>query len=355
MGYTEYILAPERGGNRPTNLFLLRAIDNFFRRWPLFVLPCLLLIGAGVLRAQQIPVHYQATGVLSISSNPLLQDSVPQAGVTVYPNETPAAAASRIINELLATDVFVQSLAAKAGLASSAPLSNTEVMSVRSSVAAVAIGDRLLRVNAKWVEPQHSLQLVEALVAGYADYLLTIQTKNYADAVQYWTATAAQARQAESVAQSAVQDYLSAHPAPKNGSARPVEETLDIQRLNDAVAENRKGVVDAQAKIDHATLATGRAKHDIASSMQVVDKPTQPTAPEGIRKKQALTLGIFGFLALFVLLIMVVAAASLDHSVRLAEDLGSTVGIPVVATVPNLPQMRRRLRARGVGPPSGSS
>src|SRR3954468_616914 len=201
MGYSEYILPPERGSKRPTNLFLLRVIDNFFRRWPLFVLPFLLLIGAGVLRVQKIPVHYRATGVLSISSNPLLQDSFPQTGVNVYPNETPAAAASRIISELLATDAFVQSLGSKAGLASSGALSNAEVMSVRSSVAAVAIGDRLLRVDAKWVEPKRSLQLVEAIVAGYADYVLTIQTKNYADAVQYWTAAAAQAQKTVSVAQ----------------------------------------------------------------------------------------------------------------------------------------------------------
>src|SRR4051794_4207746 len=90
--------------------------EAFFRRWPLFILPIVLLPAVGVLQARKTVADFKSTGVMDVVNNPLLGDlgNLQPSGSSSL--ETPAAATARTIVELLGTDGFVDEVADRAGL-----------------------------------------------------------------------------------------------------------------------------------------------------------------------------------------------------------------------------------------------
>src|SRR3954471_17218033 len=117
MVHEEFILAARPdGAPGSAKRFWFRFLDGFFRRWPLFVLPLLLIIAVGVYQATKVSAKYQSTGSMNVASNPLLDSVTDARGTDVAYYETPAAATTRSINELLRTDQFINTVAKSAGL-----------------------------------------------------------------------------------------------------------------------------------------------------------------------------------------------------------------------------------------------
>src|SRR6185436_1371863 len=116
MAYDEFIVTSRSERSQASGRrFWYRVAESVFRRWPLFLLPLLVLIGVGVVPATRVTAQYQSVGVLNVASNPLLADVAPLGGTGAPGFETPSAATTRQINELLRTEVFVRTVAEHAG------------------------------------------------------------------------------------------------------------------------------------------------------------------------------------------------------------------------------------------------
>lgn len=336
MAFAEFIAAPvQHRAHRSVKRFWFGVADAFFRKWPLYVLPLVLLTGLGVLQAKAITGDYRSVAVLNVSSNPLLTDVTPLNNTGTNNFETPSAATARTLNELMRTDTFVRSIAQRAGLGGALQAQIVTLDDIRGRVGAGSDGERLLSVRATWSDGTTAAQLVNATIGEYTDHVLELEVKQSKEAEQFWTQLMQTYQQRVDTAQKHLQDYVVQFPAPRVGD-RPTEQQLKITELSNNVSQAQAQVTNAENKIQEAKLATQQATGQIGEGLQVVDAAEVPNAPEPIRRKQALTGAIFVFLGIFVMCGMLLLAALLDRAIRSADDVDRAAGLAVVATVPNL-------------------
>lgn len=341
MTYEEFAARTPRSAKR----FWYGVAESFFRRWPLYVLPLLLFVAIGVMQARNVSAEYRSQGVLNVASNPLLNDVTPLGSSGAYGFETPSAATTRMVNELLRTDLFVTSVAESAGLKSALDSGFVSLAQVRARVYARSTGDRLLTVAASWTDPITATQLVNAVIEEYQKHVVDVGSKQSSDAEKFWTNLKKSYEASYEAAQAAYQAYIVANPPPKVGE-RPTEQTLELQTLNTAITLAQNQMASADSKIEEARLATQQAAGQTGQGLQIIDPPKTPTAPDPIRRKQALTIAVFLFLGLFIVIGMLLLSSVLDRAVRSADDIDRVAGLSVVATVPTIAELNRRDKKR---------
>src|SRR5215213_3172918 len=107
MAFEEFIVTSRSDRTHRTGRRFWHGVaENFFARWPLYLLPIILLGALGVAQARNMTAEYRSQGVLNVASNPLLTGVTPIGSSGAYAYETPSAATTRMINELLRTDLF---------------------------------------------------------------------------------------------------------------------------------------------------------------------------------------------------------------------------------------------------------
>jgi uncharacterized protein involved in exopolysaccharide biosynthesis len=311
----------------------VRIGEALFRRWPLFIIPVLLLVGLGVFQAKGLKKHYASGGSINVASSTALS-TINDLNSPNFGFDTPAAKTARDVNQRLSSESFTESVAERAGLKDFVTSGAITLDQVRSSLSASTSGDNVLHITARTDFPDLSQKLASSLISTYISYVLDNETKQYTDAAAFVESTLKSYQAAADTAQSNLDAYVKQHPSPAAGS-RPDEQVLDIQRLNTAITNAQQQVLDAQSKLDTAQLAVKQAQADITQRLEVVDEPKVPTAPEPIMKKRITTIGIYLVLGLVVAGAGVVLIATLDRSVRTASDIESLPGgLRVVATVP---------------------
>ena len=342
MAYEEYTVTSRSDQARRTGRrFWYGVAESFFRRWPLYVLPLLLLVGVGVLQAKNITGQYKSVGVLNVASNPLLKDVTPLANSGAYSFETPSAATTRMINELMRTDRFIRSVAERAGLKTALDNQLIGLEQIRARVGASSDGDRLLAVTAFWTDATTAVQLVNATIAEYTDHVLELEVKQSKDAEAFWTQLKAAYELRVIDAQAALQQYIVQFPPPRIGD-RPTEQALELQNKNAAITQAQSQVSSAEQNIEEARLATQQATGLTGEGLQIVDPAEPAGAPESVHRKQALSLAVYMFLGAFVVAAMLLLSTVLDRAVRTSEDIDVAAGLPVVATVPRFQAASRR-------------
>ena len=322
----------------------LHMAESFFRRWPLFVLPVLLLPAVGFLQARKSVADFKSTGVIDVVKNPLLGDlgNLQPSGSSTL--ETPAAATARTITELLGTDGFVDQVVDRAGLKTA--LANGEITArdIRTHVTATASGYQLLQVTALWPSGYTAQQLSQATISSYVNYVVEAQVSKTKDASAFWAQRGSAYQQKLTAAQAALKQYVTENPAPDIG-ARPDSQTLDMQTLSNAITQAQDQYTKAQTEQENADLSTQQLTTAADQALQVVDKPGAPVAPESIKRKQALIVAIFLVLGLIIAGGLFVVATFLDRTVRSAEDVRLSTGLMVVATVPSIDTLRESAKS----------
>ena len=319
--------------------------EAFFRRWPLFILPVLLLPVVGFLQARKTVADFKSTGVIDVVNNPLLGDlgNLQPGGATNL--ETPAVATARTISELLGTDGFVDQVADRAGLKTALASGAITPDDIRAHVFANASGYQLLRVTATWPNGQTAQQLSQAAIDSYVSYVVASQVSKTKDASAFWAQRAAAYQTKLDAAQLALREYVANNPAPDVGE-RPDSETLDMQALSDAVDQAQEQVANALTEQENNDLSTQQLTTATNQALQVVDAPDASAAPESIKRQQALTIAIFLVLGLIVAGGLLIIATFLDRTVRSAEDVAFSTSLVVVATVPMISALRKSKKSK---------
>jgi uncharacterized protein involved in exopolysaccharide biosynthesis len=143
------------------------------------------------------------------------------------------------------------------------------------------------------------------------------------------------------VAQDALNKYLVEHQAPPAPRERPIEETIVINGLNDALTRAQEQYDDWQAGAEQARLETQRAISESDQRLRIVDPPQIPAAPEPTLKKNVLTAAIFFMLGLMVAAACLVLSTLADRKVRSQDDLESIPGLEVVGVIPRVRAKQR--------------
>jgi hypothetical protein len=321
--------------------FSERLIDGFFRRWFLYLAPVVLLTAVGVDSARGITGEYQSSARLSATTNPYL--ALPTVRGTDIPFwEPPAAGTARLINEQLQTDAFIDEVAARAGLTEAVSAGLLPRNVIRSRVLASPAGQNNLSVSATWVDPETAFALAEGVTTGYGEYLNGLAVADSLEAVRFWTERRAAAEDAAALAEQALDTYISALPPVGEGQTRSEEQVLELQRLNAELDRALATVREGQSAIDEAQFNANQAALSSARGFFVIDPPRVPLYPEPVRRDQMLAIVGFGVLGVIVALAALVLTTVTDRSVRTRSQLRLASGLPVVATVPRMKQLRRR-------------
>ncbi|MDJ0770836.1 MAG: hypothetical protein QNJ12_18730 [Ilumatobacter sp.] len=335
--------------------FWWRLTDNAFRRAAWLLVPIVGFAMLGLLQASKTLELYHTTGVLSASSNPLVPDQ-PIGGVAQQYWETPAAAASRTINEQLRTDAFVESVAERAGLDDAIESGVLQLESIRNSVWSSADGTSLVKVDATWGDPQTTFGLVEGTIAAYQEFLAESVASQSSEAEAFYTAQLADYQVDVDAAQQDLDDFIAAVSELDDDEQATVAVDLQLTRLTDALNAARAKAGSTQEQIDSAKLAVTQSRSEAGRSLTIIDEPKVPTAPQSTLTKRALTLVSFTLLGVIIVAGLLLIATVLDQSVASTSDLRRFDGVELVAVVPvlRLAQRtaghRRRKRQRAPGP-----
>lgn len=341
--------------NSRATAFWWRLVDNLFRRLLLFLLPIVALTALGVVQAGNELALYRSSATLSASSNPFLPEQQ-IAGTAAQFFETPAAALSRVINEQLRTDSFMQRVAEQAGVLDAVDAGLIDLDVVRASVWAGANGDSILRVNAQWAEPATSQRLVTATIDEFRAYLNETLAADARDAELFFTEQLDIYTEARDEAVQALDEYVKTLPDLGPDEEYPLSVQIELQRRSDEVSAASTRINDAETQIDEARLTQTQQASEASRILEVIDAPQAPTAPESTLVKKIITVISFAVLGAIIALTALAVTTLLEQNVASAADLLGISGIALVATVPELaPAKRGRRRARLPDESTGSA
>ena len=128
--------------------------------------------------------------------------------------------------------------------------------------------------------------------------------------------------------------YLEQHPEPIRGD-RQETEVLEIDRLQFAISQAEKDLVDSRQKEQDAQLATDQAESDVRQTYLVIDGATLPTKPESSKKDALVSALIFVVVGVILSVGGIIGAALLDRSFRFPIDVRHGLDLPVLALIPD--------------------
>jgi capsular polysaccharide biosynthesis protein len=319
-----------------THRMLLHLLETFFRHPILHLLPLVLFVAFGVFTAVSAEKMYRSVGVLNATSGTLLNELTGDSPTFGF--ESTATVTSRNIEQMLSTDKFVNDVIERAGMTSAVESGVVTRDEIRSSISAFPQGDNLVAVAATTPRPEQSHRLAQATLDTFVEFVVSndvheanVEIGTYEDIRDSYLEDLNKA-----VAD--FNSYVLEHPAGDEDN-RPVDEELEIARLQAAVDRAEESYLNAEDNINGAVLARNVARTVVTSQLQTIDEPQTPTFPQAGLRQAVMTVGIFGFLGLALALAMVVLASMLERTVRIADDVPAKFGVDVLAVVP--PARRR--------------
>jgi uncharacterized protein involved in exopolysaccharide biosynthesis len=316
-----------------TRRVVLNILEAFFRRPWLHLVPLILLTALSIGTAFDHGEQFRSVATMKASDESLLSD-VTATNDTPYTFETPAQRAAEQMNLLLATDPFMHAVSEQAGVVLSEQNSLIQLRQLRQAITTSVAGDSLLQVAATTDEALLSQRLANATVAAYIDHVAATSVTVGTDTEASLQTMVDEARRELDDANQVVKDFLTEHPEAAGADASPVLAQdltlyqLELERAVDGYSDARQA--QAQARLEGGTAS------DIVRQRNVrLIEAGLPAGPEPVLRDTLLTVAVFVVLGLLLSLASVVVAATLDHTVRIPEDVRSRFGLDVLAVVPD--------------------
>ncbi len=319
----------------PASAFWWRLTDNAFRRWYLFLLPVILLAGIGAFQSTKTLEVYRADGRLNATGNPLVPDAfVGAAPATFW--DTPSDITSRMLDEQLLTDSFVEDIAVRANLMYAIENGLLDVGIIRSSVWTSTSGSSLVTVSATWDDPATALALVEATITGYQGYITETVASDSREAVDFYSEQLASLQADVVAAQTTLSAYVADLPVLDDGEEVGLIDALELERLTTALTNAEAKVQATEDEIEAAELSVRTAESDAGRSLTVIDAPLLPVAPESTIIERLSTIVSYTVLGLVIGISALLVSTVLERSIVSERDLVALTGVSFVAAVPVL-------------------
>jgi capsular polysaccharide biosynthesis protein len=314
-----------------TQRILLNVLETFFRHPLMHLVPILLFGALGVFTAATAQKEYRSAGVLNATSGTLLSDLT--GNVPAFGFESTATVTSRNIGQLLSTDAFLTDVIERAGMTTAVESGIVTRDEVRASITATPQGDNLISVAATTPRPEQSQRLAAATLDAFVEWVVSNDIQDANVRIDTYADIRDRYRDELNQTIAALNAYLLEHPAGDERN-RPVGETLEIARLQDAVARANEALVGAEANVNDAQLAQNVARTVVTRQLRTIDEPQVPTYAQAGLRQAVMTIGIFGVLGTMLAVGIVVLAAMLDRTIRVPNDVSARFGVEVLAVVP---------------------
>jgi hypothetical protein len=241
---------PKPGGI--TRRAIMNVLEAFFRQPLLSLVPLLLLAALGVYKGLSINDQYRSVGILNATSGTLLADLTTAGRNFGY--ETPSAVTSRNINDLLATEQFLDDVIDRARIRGAVESGAIARGGIRGAVFASSRGDNLVVITATTPNPELSQALGVAVSEGFVDYVIANDMGDQQIRVDTYEQQLAEYTERLDEATAAYEDYMRDHPI-ADEQDRPFVEQLEIEQLQQDLQRATEAFLDAQANLDGANLS----------------------------------------------------------------------------------------------------
>lgn len=311
---------------------VLRLLDSLFRHKFLAVLPFVLFGVLGVLYVNSQDPEYKTHGVILVEDRTLLSSITGVRGAEGG-YQTPATYTSRQLNAILQTDAFVAAIAERSGLGEAATLEPDDYRMVRSSIGSWEAGENLVHVWSAHEDPELAQRFAEATIDSLIQWQIDAEVGQSTAAQGFLEPLTEQYRADLAAARDALEEYLQANPAPKDGD-RPVSEQLVIDGLTAEVSDAKNRYTDALPKEEAARLATAQAESDVRNRLQLIDAPETPVEPESRLKTSVMVLAVFLATGAMLSAAAVVGGALVDQTLRFPAEIKRRLNVDVLAVLP---------------------
>jgi uncharacterized protein involved in exopolysaccharide biosynthesis len=316
-----------------TRRVVLNVLEAFFRRPWLHLLPIILLAALGGASAFSAKQSFEAVGTITVESSTGIGD-ITGTNNSGFNFDTPASSTARNINEKLRTNEFLNAVADKLQ-ADSEPTQRALLrQTISESVTAVDDGDQLVRVKATSDRAELSLRIAQATIDSYIETIIASNVKSSTQTVEFFKAQVADALTAYQAAEQALNDYLIANNISPDADP-PVNQQIVINSLQSDLDRKESQYEAKLQSLDQANLVAASTQTETEQRIQLTDPPELPGAPLGRLRKAVLTVVIFGVLGTLLALASVIAAATLDRTIRVPSDVTAKFGLDVLAVVPD--------------------
>jgi hypothetical protein len=310
---------------------LRRHLDVFFQYLRPFIAAIVVIpLGLGAAGLALDHGDVVRTQIWAIRPAFLLNPNADPAALDTSLTIGSAAAASALVNELVATDSFLDRVLAKAepGYARlSEPLRSAERSLVRRNIDVRTEGPQLFAVTLRTTEPSRGIALVTSLIAGVGETVASLDLQVASATSGATSAELAAAKDAMSQAEAALNRYQGQDPAGLQQD--PAFQTVTAE-ANAATGRYLSLVAQAQ----QAELARSAVPHLEQAAFQVIDPPTAQPRPLDLKSLavRGFLLGLAGTVAVTLMLVYVIGRR--DPRIRSGEELPARTGIPFLGTTP---------------------
>ncbi len=314
-----------------TQRVLLRLLETFFRRPLLCLLPLVLLLLLGVLTSVRQTKEYESRGVLHATSGTLLSELT--GATPAFGYESVATVTAGNLQQLLTTDAFVEDVIDRAGLRTAVESGTIDVDGVRASVVASPRGDNLVAVVATTPNPEQSQRLATAALDAFLEYVVSNDIADATVRIETYEQIRDDYRTQLDAAIDELNQYVADHPA-GNEENRPVNEQLEIDRLQDRVSRASDQYQSGEQNVNDSRLAAEVARTVVERQLRVIDEPVLPMYPMGGLRSSVMTIGVFFVVGTILSVGFLVIRTLLDRSIRSPDDVENRFGVEVLAVVP---------------------
>jgi hypothetical protein len=279
--------------------------------------------------------HQTATSALWVDTPAYIQISPSVQGWNQY--LTPAQNTVDALDQLRGTDSFVTTLSAKLETLNTfrdASERDSVIATAATDIAIVANGSHLVGLTYTCPRQPICTNVLIATEQTYQQWLDDQQTAQAKVAIDFYTGQLSDAQTKLDSDQTALANYLSAHPnvKPADAAVLPQFEQLTRNVNNDLLQ-----VADLQQKLDDTKLTNAAVNQTDSTVLKVIDPPrTVGGRLSSLPRKQMLIAGAAGLALAVVVLVLMVWS---DRTVREARDLEKFLRLPIVATIPDLALM----------------
>lgn len=324
-------------------VFLSRALEAVFRRWWLYLLLIALFGAIGVMLVAQRSDRYRSFGIVRVSGQSTLTEFTRIGGNSAVGFETPAAFTAREINAVIGTELFISSVAERAGIEEALNAGLVSATELQRSIWASSDSDLLVRVNAAAADPLLAQVLADATIQSYLQWQIDDGVTESRSTEQFFESLLLPYQERVDAAQQALEDYTTANPGPANVELRPVDEQAEIRQLSNEIERADQQLTAALQSLSDARLLTAQTETDVSQRLRVIDPPARPLAPESGLRDDAITILMFLTVGLVLAAAAAAVTALLDRTVRYPDEVERHLDVPVLASLPFAPRLEGRL------------
>jgi hypothetical protein len=183
--------------------------------------------------------------------------------------------------------------------------------------------------------PKHAQQLAAATIDAYTIWKLNGDQQESAVAQSFFRDVLPGYQDNLQKARDALKTYLEEHPVPLRGE-RPAQELLEIAQFQSIVDVATRRVENALEKEESARLAQAQAERSVRQDYLLIDAPTLPINPETSLRQRLIGPAIFVVVGFILTIVCIIGGALLDRSFRFPLDVHTSLGLQVLALVPDI-------------------